>query len=163
MLDDLSELLEQELEACERIRALALEERQAVVAIEPRRVDAINQDLQSLLSHVGRMALQRLRMQESLRQSLNLPDEAVRLTALVPHLPPTHRARLEERADRLRDAYGRIARSVATNQMLMNEYLRTARGFFAAVAGAGETVPTYSKRGTMTGPRDTTVAFEGIA
>lgn len=163
MLDDLGTLLEQELEACEKIRSLALVERQAVVAIDPPRLDAVNHELQSLLNHVGQMALKRLRVQESLRQEMNLPDETVRLTQLVPHLPESHRAPLQERSTKLRGVYEDISRGVATNTVLMNEYLATARGFFKAVAGSGETIPTYSRRGRTTDPKDAPISFDGVA
>jgi len=163
MLDDLGTLLEQELEACEKIRALAVLERQAVVAIDPPKLDKINADLQSLLTHVGQMALKRLRLQEGLRRDLKLPEDDVRLTQLVPHLPETHRVALDDRSKRLKVAYKEIARSVANNQILMTEYMRTARDTFKAVAGADETIPTYSRKGQTYGPKTPPTMFEGVA
>ena len=160
MLEDLSTLLEQEFAACEKIRDLAMLERQAVVAIEPDRLDAINGKLQSLLGHVGRMALQRLRLQEDLRREMNLPDDTVRLTDLVPHLPAERRGPLSEATDRLKGVYRDISRGIATNQVLMNEYVQTTRGFFRAMAGG---VPTYSKRGKTVNPGDSNIAFEQTA
>ena len=163
MLNDLSTLLEQELEACGRIRELALQERQAVVDIDPHKLDTINQNLQALLSHVGRMALQRLRIQEHVRQEMDLPDDTVRLTELVPHLPESHREALGEQAAQLKGLYGEISRGVATNQVLMNEYVKTTRSFFKEIAGGGEAPPTYSKRGTPAAPQNSHVSFEQTA
>lgn len=162
MLEDLGTLLEQEFSACEKIRELAMLERQAVVAIEPGTLDAINGKLQSLLGHVGRMALQRLRLQEDLRREMNLPEDKVRLTDLVPHLPEAARAPLAEATDRLKGAYRDISRGIATNRMLMNEYVQTSRGFFRAMAG-GDGIPTYSKRGAVSRPTDSNISFEQTA
>lgn len=163
MLDDLGTLLEQELEACEKIRELAILERQAVVAIDPPNLDRINQDLQGLLTHVGQMALKRLRVQETLRQEMKLPDDDVRLTQLVPHLPESHRDALKDRSEKLKVVYREISHGVATNQVLMQEYMQTARGMFTALAGADESIPTYSKRGTTSGPQEPPVSFERMA
>jgi hypothetical protein len=94
---------------------------------------------------------------------MNLPDESVRLTRLVEHLPESHRGPLQERSARLQGVYTEISRGVATNQVLMNEYLTTARGFFKAVAGSGETIPTYSRRGRTDDPKGAPVSFDGVA
>ena len=149
-IDDLSDILEKQIENYETLKGLMLEKRKAIISNNLRELADVTLRIESRIASNNELEIRRIEFVKKIAEKMGLPEPRPTLAQIADGLDGLHSLRLLDLRRRAADAIRDVQRQNRINAEMLKYSAELIDSVLRSMVEAGSFEPTYGRTGKTT-------------